>query len=39
MDRVEMTWYMILPYLTEKGKEEYEQINEFLGKQRIGSKN
>ena len=30
MDLVEMTWYMILPYLTEKGKEEYEQINAFL---------
>lgn len=27
---VEMSWYMILPYLTEKGKEEYTQINEFL---------
>lgn len=27
---VEMTWYMILPYLTEKGREEYFQINEFL---------
>lgn len=33
MDLVEMTWYMILPYLTEKGKEEYEQINAFLEKQ------
>ena len=33
MDMVEMTWYMILPYLTEKGKEEYEQINAFLEKQ------
>ncbi|MEO1213157.1 MAG: TetR/AcrR family transcriptional regulator [Bacteroidota bacterium] len=30
MDMVEMTWYMILPYLTEKGKSEYDQINEFL---------
>ena len=30
MDMVDMIWYMILPYLTEKGKEEYEQINEFL---------
>ncbi|NRB47928.1 MAG: TetR family transcriptional regulator [Saprospiraceae bacterium] len=33
MDLVEMTWYMILPYLTEKGKEEYDQINAFLEKQ------
>ncbi len=33
MDLVDMTWYMILPYLTKKGREEYEQINEFLGKQ------
>lgn len=33
MDLVEMTWYMILPYLTETGKEEYEQINAFLKKQ------
>ena len=33
MDMVEMTWYMIFPYLTQKGKEEYEQINEFLEKQ------
>lgn len=30
MDLVEMTWYMILPYLTQKGKEEYEQINNYL---------
>lgn len=30
MDMVNMTWYMILPYLTEKGKEEYQQINHFL---------
>lgn len=30
MDLVEMTWYMILPYLTKKGKEEYDQINDFL---------
>ena len=30
MDMVDMTWYMILPYLTEKGKEEYNQINNFL---------
>ncbi len=30
MDVVDMTWYMILPYLTKKGKEEYEQINDFL---------
>jgi len=33
MDLVDMTWYMILPYLTEKGKEEYRQINEFLKSQ------
>lgn len=33
MDLVEMSWYMILPYLTEKGKEEYAQINEFLSKE------
>ena len=31
MDMVDMTWYMILPYLTNKGKEEYDQINAFLG--------
>ncbi len=30
MDLVDMTWYMILPYLTKKGKEEYDQINDFL---------
>jgi len=33
MDLVDMTWYMILPYLTEKGKEEYRQINDFLKNQ------
>ncbi len=33
MDLVDMTWYMILPYLTEKGREEYDQINDFLKKQ------
>jgi hypothetical protein len=33
MDMVDMTWYMLIPYLTEKGKEEYDQINEFLMKQ------
>jgi|GEM_PF-590666 len=33
MDLVDMTWYMILPYLTEKGKEEYRQINDFLENQ------
>lgn len=33
MDMVEMTWYMLLPYLTQKGKEEYNQINDFLKKQ------
>lgn len=33
LDLVDMTWYMILPYLTEKGKEEYEQINAFLEKE------
>ena len=32
MDLVDMSWYMILPYLTKKGKEEYKQINEFLEK-------
>ena len=30
---VEMSWYMLLPYLTEKGREEYLQINEYLQKQ------
>jgi len=30
MDMVDMTWYMIFPYLTKKGKEEYHQINHFL---------
>ncbi len=29
-DILDMTWYMILPYLTPKGKEEYDQINELL---------
>jgi AcrR family transcriptional regulator len=33
MDMVDMTWYMILPYLTQKGKEEYDQINEFFKNQ------
>ena len=33
MDLVDMTWYMILPYLTEQGKKEYEQINRFLKSQ------
>ena len=33
MDLVDMTWYMILPYLTKKGKEEYDQINDYLKKQ------
>ncbi|MEO1434425.1 MAG: TetR/AcrR family transcriptional regulator [Bacteroidota bacterium] len=32
MDQVEMTWYMIYPYLTEKGKEEHQQINLYLEK-------
>ena len=32
-DMLDITWYMILPYLTEKGKEEYDQINEMLAKQ------
>lgn len=27
---VEMTWHMLLPYLTEKGREEYFQISEFF---------
>lgn len=35
MDMVDMTWYMILPYLTKKGKEEYDQINEYLKKQHL----
>jgi len=30
MDMVEMTWYMLLPYLTEQGREEYERVNEGL---------
>jgi len=30
MDLVEMRWYLILPYLTEQGKQEYEQIDDFL---------
>ena len=38
MDLVDMTWYMISPYLTTKGKEEYEQINRFLKSQEKGSK-
>lgn len=29
-DMVELCWHTILPYLTEKGREEYFQINEFL---------
>ncbi|MEO1652161.1 MAG: hypothetical protein AAFU64_01345, partial [Bacteroidota bacterium] len=29
----DMTWYMILPYLTEKGREEYNQINDYLKKE------
>lgn len=33
MGLVDMTWYMLLPYLTEKGKEEYDQINAFLERQ------
>lgn len=33
MSMVDMTWYMILPYLTEKGKEEYNQISDFLKNQ------
>jgi len=32
IDLVEMAWYMILPYLTPKGKEEYDQINAMLEK-------
>ena len=35
MDLVEMTWYMILPYLTPKGRVEYNQINAFLEKESI----
>jgi AcrR family transcriptional regulator len=30
MDLVDMTWYMLLPYLTPKGREEYEQINAIV---------
>ncbi len=37
-DLVDMTWYMILPYLTKKGKEEYGQINDFLKKKTNASK-
>jgi len=35
LDMLEMTWYMLLPYLTKKGREEYFQITEFMnmGKQ------
>jgi hypothetical protein len=33
MNMVEMAWYMIVPYLTKKGKEEYDQINDFLNNQ------
>ena len=29
MDLVDMTWYMLLPFLMEKGKEEYDQINNY----------
>jgi len=32
MDIQDVTWHMILPYLTKKGKEEYDQINNFLYK-------
>lgn len=38
MDLVEMTWYMILPYLTKKGKEEYHQINDYLKNQSSSKK-
>jgi len=38
MDLVDMTWYMILPYLTAQGKQEYDQINEFLAQQKKSSK-
>ncbi len=37
MDMVDMTWYMILPYLTKKGREEYEQINAYLKSRRATS--
>jgi len=30
INMVEMCWYMLQPYLTEKGKTEYYQINEVL---------
>ena len=29
-DMVEMSWYIILPYLTKKGREEYDQVNTHL---------
>ena len=35
MDLVDMTWYMLLPYLTNKGREEYDQINVFLNKSKV----
>lgn len=30
IDMVDMSWYMILPFLTKKGKEEYNQINDLI---------
>ena len=33
IDLVDMTWYMILPYLTKKGRGEYDQISDFLKSQ------
>jgi len=33
MDLVDMTWYMLLPYLTEKGREEYDRISERVREQ------
>ncbi|HAA12531.1 MAG TPA: TetR family transcriptional regulator [Cytophagales bacterium] len=34
MDLVDMTWYMLLPYLTEKGREEYDRIREQVEEQK-----
>ncbi|HAS42202.1 MAG TPA: TetR family transcriptional regulator [Microscillaceae bacterium] len=33
---VEMTWHLLLPYLTEKGREEYFQISEFFKLEKRG---
>lgn len=34
---LEMAWYMILPYLTKQGRDEYNQINAFVERQSKGS--